>query len=200
MPIRGGRAVKGVHQGGGDPTVDGGDAVASDAGYRKIGTTARRAAGGDKGTNLTTKGDIQAFSTVNARVAVGSGSLRPNADAAEGLSWLPLALTMAAAAPAAATPVTAITTGGIVKRTVFGDATLVPGAADAAIVNWQVETGIATAVYTTVQVCRLGVGITAGGRIAFNFVVPAGRRYQWTAGGGATVGTEAIGTYSFMDE
>jgi hypothetical protein len=149
----------------------------------------------------TTKGDLIArTSTANARVAVGAdgAAMKASSGATPGVAWLAPSITLAGTPPAASTPVT-VPTGAVSYRLVFGDATLVPGAADAAVVNWQVETAVGSGAYTTVITCRLGIGLTAGGRDAYCFAVPAGRRYQWTAGGGATVGTEAIGTYSFMD-
>lgn len=257
MPIRGGRSVRDAPPG--DPYASQADPPASDYMPRKLGTRARQAAAGDKGVTVTTKGDLQGYSTVparvpvgandlplvadstqalgvkwtplpiagggtgqatkgaafdalaptttkgdlvaysttNARVAVGSNGavLKANSGATPGVAWLAPAATLATTAPTVNTGVT-VPTGAVSYRLVFGDAELVPGADDAAVVTWQVDTGGG---YVSVQVCRLGVGLTAGGRDAYCFAVPAGATYKWIAGGGATVGTEAIGSYSYVD-
>lgn len=170
-------------------------------GLRRLGVGATDAAPGTAGTTLTTKGDIQGFSTTNARLAVGTNGSALKADSADatGLKWVPPALTMAATPPAVSIPVAVPAAGGVSSRRVFGDATIVPGADDPAVVNWQVETGVGTDVYTTVVACRLGIGLVAGSRLPYCFDVPAGRRYRWTAGGGTTVGAETISTYSYLD-
>jgi hypothetical protein len=72
-----------------------GNATAGKFGLRRLGTGATDAAPGTAGTTLTTKGDVQGYSTTNARVPVGADNLPLVADAAQalGVKWavLPVA-------------------------------------------------------------------------------------------------------------
>lgn len=58
-------------------------------GLRKIGTGATDAAGGNKGVTLTTKGDIQTYGTVPARLPVGTSGqvLTADPDQPLGVKW-----------------------------------------------------------------------------------------------------------------
>jgi len=96
--------------------------------------------------------------------------------------------------PGFATPVTAPATSG--GRDVRAVVTVLSAAVNIAFVALQVETGVATGVYTEVgrvsAIAMVGVTGTLFSR------VPSGRRYQFVKGGLAGT-TETIDLYGYTD-
>lgn len=84
------------------------------------------------------------------------------------------------------------------QRTVFGVITLAATVANAASINWQVETGYLTGVYTTVLSFTQAVNDTTARTYSYSFVVPGGRRYRFTRGGLAGT-TETVTLYNYVD-
>jgi hypothetical protein len=113
-----------------------------------------------------------------------------------GVTYFPAPLTLNTAPPASAALVTVPL--DVRVRKVFGDVTLTPAAGLAAFWTIEVETGIATGVYSPVLVpTALAAGL-AGQVHGYSFDVPAGRRYRFTKSAGAGT-TETISHYSFID-
>lgn len=98
--------------------------------------------------------------------------------------------------PASGTTETA--TSGKQGRAVFGTVNLTAGAVNAADIILQIETGVGTGVYVTVQQAHVNGGLTTPVKVAFCFWCPPGFRYKWVAGGLAGV-TESIAYWNYVD-
>lgn len=92
------------------------------------------------------------------------------------------------------TPLVTVTS----DRIVFGTASVTPSVANLAYVQAKIETGIATGVYTEVQLALYPAGVAVNFDGNFSFVVPAGRRYQFLLSGNAGV-TETMRNLNHVD-
>lgn len=129
--------------------------------------------------------------TVDAKGRVtGAGNVAINPGA-----LLPLTAALATGAP----PIDGTTTrtaAGQVGRFVYASFNLTPAVAQPAGVGLEVETGVATAIYTRVLNIQAPLGAANLDKRAMAFLVPTGRRYRFvnTSGAGATATFDVYNT------
>lgn len=99
-------------------------------------------------------------------------------------------------APTSGTLVTVTTT--VKSRRVFGSVILAATGANAAAIQVDIETGIATGVYSAALIMTIPAGISGSFKLPFCFEVVAGRRYRLVKGAASSV-TETIDKYSYTE-